>query len=315
MNTNKPSALPKTPSGNQVPTIDLFRMTPKTPQLQFFGQDRFNPAAIVSHDKSKIRFPTTPQTQTQNQKISFPIDVHEEVQEEKEHIPTIVEEEHKTMETDREELGLRVLKWYDYSTKYGLGYILSNGTIGVSFNDGAKLVVPPGNAFEYLTKDQSGKGESRSKYSFDEYPEDLHQKVLIYNRFKEHFESVITDSVRIKELVYIKKWIKTKAAMFFRLNNRVLQVSFKDNTTIIMDTDDKKLTFIGQKEDVHFCPLESSVTIEDKEISKRVKYTEEVLRQIWTAQSEHTAAKKNENVGSEERNQKDQADNIQEQVQ
>jgi len=36
---------------------------------------------------------------------------------------------------------IRVIKWYDYSAKYGLGYALSNGTVGVSFNDGTKLVL------------------------------------------------------------------------------------------------------------------------------------------------------------------------------
>jgi len=35
---------------------------------------------------------------------------------------------------------VRVIKWYDYSTKYGLGYVLSNGATGVFFNDGAKFV-------------------------------------------------------------------------------------------------------------------------------------------------------------------------------
>jgi len=39
---------------------------------------------------------------------------------------------------------IRVIKWYDYSTKYGLGYALSNGAIGVFFNDGTKLIAPPG---------------------------------------------------------------------------------------------------------------------------------------------------------------------------
>ena len=33
-----------------------------------------------------------------------------------------------------------VVKWYDYSSKYGLGYVLSNGAVGVCFNDGTKLI-------------------------------------------------------------------------------------------------------------------------------------------------------------------------------
>ena len=33
-----------------------------------------------------------------------------------------------------------VKKWVDYSSKYGLGYTLSNGCLGVYFNDNSKMV-------------------------------------------------------------------------------------------------------------------------------------------------------------------------------
>ena len=34
-----------------------------------------------------------------------------------------------------------VKKWVDYSSKYGMGYILSNDQFGVNFNDGTKLLL------------------------------------------------------------------------------------------------------------------------------------------------------------------------------
>lgn len=34
-----------------------------------------------------------------------------------------------------------VKKWVDYSSKYGLGYLLSNGASGVFFNDSTKIVL------------------------------------------------------------------------------------------------------------------------------------------------------------------------------
>ena len=36
-----------------------------------------------------------------------------------------------------------VKKWVDYSSKYGLGYSLSNGTVGVYFNDNSKMLRDP----------------------------------------------------------------------------------------------------------------------------------------------------------------------------
>lgn len=36
-----------------------------------------------------------------------------------------------------------VKKWVDYSSKYGLGYLLSNGLTGVFFNDSTKIILDP----------------------------------------------------------------------------------------------------------------------------------------------------------------------------
>lgn len=36
-----------------------------------------------------------------------------------------------------------VVKWVDYSSKYGMGYLLSNGSAGVVFNDATKIILDP----------------------------------------------------------------------------------------------------------------------------------------------------------------------------
>jgi hypothetical protein len=38
-----------------------------------------------------------------------------------------------------------ILRHVDYSSKYGLGYILSNGYYGVYFNDSSKICLNPSN--------------------------------------------------------------------------------------------------------------------------------------------------------------------------
>lgn len=44
-----------------------------------------------------------------------------------------------------------ISKWVDYSSKYGLGYMLSDGSTGVYFNDATKIILhPSGTYFEYL---------------------------------------------------------------------------------------------------------------------------------------------------------------------
>lgn len=49
-----------------------------------------------------------------------------------------------------------VKKWVDYSTKYGLGYYLSNEATGVFFNDSTKIVLDPnGHDFDYMERRSS----------------------------------------------------------------------------------------------------------------------------------------------------------------
>ena len=38
-------------------------------------------------------------------------------------------------------IGIWVKKWVDYSSKYGLGYLLTNGQTGVFFNDSTKIIL------------------------------------------------------------------------------------------------------------------------------------------------------------------------------
>jgi len=51
-----------------------------------------------------------------------------------------------------------ISKWVDYSSKYGLGYMLSDGSTGVYFNDATKIILhPSGTYFEYLSKQSNEK--------------------------------------------------------------------------------------------------------------------------------------------------------------
>jgi polo-like kinase 1 len=46
-----------------------------------------------------------------------------------------------------------VTKWIDYSAKYGLGYLLSDMSAGVFFNDSTKIVAESsGNQFFYYER-------------------------------------------------------------------------------------------------------------------------------------------------------------------
>lgn len=94
-----------------------------------------------------------------------------------------------------------------------------------------------GNKFDYYERKE--KEDVKQSHLIEEYPKDIEKKVTLLNHFKsyldqnfkkeeiEHFED-------LPELIYVKKWIKTRHAKMFRLSNKVVQVYFKDKTEILL---------------------------------------------------------------------------------
>ena len=57
-------------------------------------------------------------------------------------------------------------KWIDYSAKYGLGYLLSDMSAGVFFNDSTKIVAESsGNQFFYYERKQGINNEKQDMMS------------------------------------------------------------------------------------------------------------------------------------------------------
>ena len=65
-------------------------------------------------------------------------------------------------------LFVSVKKWIDYSSKYGIGYALTNGSCGVYFNDSSKMLAFSDEQFCYI--DKVAKEDVCKKYTFTDYP-------------------------------------------------------------------------------------------------------------------------------------------------
>lgn len=74
-----------------------------------------------------------------------------------------------------------VKKWVDYSSKYGLGYYLSNESTGVFFNDSTKIVLDPnGCTFDYMERRNTADRQDVGKqYTLTDYPKELQKKVTL----------------------------------------------------------------------------------------------------------------------------------------
>lgn len=68
-------------------------------------------------------------------------------------------------------------KWVDYSSKYGLGYMLNNKSSGVFFNDSTKILLDVGGSqfyyFERKVVSNSEKQDVMTTHSLNNYPKEL----------------------------------------------------------------------------------------------------------------------------------------------
>lgn len=208
-----------------------------------------------------------------------------------------------------------VKKWVDYSSKYGLGYLLSTGSTGVFFNDSSKIILEPkGKNFNYIERRATDKQEIVSNHTLTDYPKDtLHKKVTLLQHFKSYLEgdtannnsnndkkeinftaknyTATEDETKADEsknksgttnLVYVKKWMRTRHAIMFRLSNKIVQVCFQDQSEIILSSESRVVTYVNKKGDRSTYPLSSALESNNYEMSKRLKYTKDILTHMLT---------------------------------
>ena len=193
-----------------------------------------------------------------------------------------------------------VKKWIDYSSKYGLGYILSDGNVGVYFNDSTKIIYKPNGAnFIYIERNSQEKTEIITPHLFsEEFNKDLNKKVILLQHFKAYLleenkntpiERKESENIDEKQYVYVKKWMKTKHAILFRLSNKIVQVSFLDQTEIILSSETKIVTYMDKKRQLSTYPLNTALESNNYEMTKRLKYTKQILMHMLTAKSHGNA--------------------------
>ena len=202
-----------------------------------------------------------------------------------------------------------VKKWIDYSSKYGLGYVLSNGHVGVYFNDSTKIIYKPlGLNFIYVERKPSERVEIITTHLLnEEFQKDLHKKVILLQHFKSYLleenknnpqEKKESDNIDEKNYVYVKKWMRTKHAILFRLSNKIVQVCFLDQTEIILSSETKIVTYVNKKGERLTYPLSNALDSNNSEMTKRLKYTKDILTHMLTArQGQSQQNENNHNTG------------------
>jgi len=189
-----------------------------------------------------------------------------------------------------------VTKWVDYSSKYGVGYILSDGSVGVYFNDSTKIVLrSDGTRFDYITRRTQDKPEVQTVHTFDDFPEDLKKKVTLLRHFKNY---MLPDALEKKDgatvgesglpapgasaqpsdaVLFVKKWTRNKHAIMFQLNNKIVQVVFQDKTEAVLSSKSHMVTYVDKRGAVCSYPLSNVLDVPSPELAKRLRYTKDIL--------------------------------------
>ena len=79
--------------------------------------------------------------------------------------------------------------------------------------------------------------------------------------------------------------MKTKHAILFRLSNKIVQVSFLDQTEIILSSETKIVTYMDKKGQLSTYPLNTALDSNNYEMTKRLKYTKQILMHMLTSKS------------------------------
>ncbi|KZT24843.1 Pkinase-domain-containing protein [Neolentinus lepideus HHB14362 ss-1] len=148
-----------------------------------------------------------------------------------------------------------IASWVDYCNKYGMGYALTDGTVGVYFNDSTSLVLSPDkHHFDYVMSRRQGTVYVRKYYTVNDYPEDLKSKVYLLKHFEGYimsrlfgeYDYVFEDTNRTKGMDFLQKFLRMKNVIVFKMSNDSLQFNFYDHSKMILSAHGLVVTHIDK---------------------------------------------------------------------
>ena len=149
----------------------------------------------------------------------------------------------------------------------------------------------------------------------DNYPKELQKKVTLLQHFKNYLEGENNNRNDVKDepkaesnkneekekeieekkpFTYVKKWMRTRHAIMFRLSNKIVQVCFQDHTEIILSSESRIVTYVNKKGERSTYPLSSALENSNYEMTKRLKYTKDILTHMLNMNLQRSSQKKSQ---------------------
>jgi hypothetical protein len=87
------------------------------------------------------------------------------------------------------------------------------------------------------------------------------------------------------EMPFLKKWVRTRHAILFRLSNRVVQVVFFDRSEVLLSPEARIVTYVNKTGVREEHSLEQVLHSGRSDISKRLKYTKDIIWRLINVSS------------------------------
>lgn len=151
-----------------------------------------------------------------------------------------------------------IICWLDEMDKYGLGYALSDGTVGAYLKDDSSVTTNLKRThFDHVTRPQTSRTASaimqapkRESYPVADIVEgngasrDVLRKFRVLTYFEEKImdrlagvELPYGDSTRMNGMPYVWRWYRCLQAIVFRLSTSTVQFNFYDHTKLFFSQD------------------------------------------------------------------------------
>lgn len=167
----------------------------------------------------------------------------------------------------------------DFSSKYGIGYLLSNGSPGFYFNDGSSLILTADKKKGHFFQpgEENKKILVRESFLSEDPKESIKNKLELMLKFDGFLQVPTMNSGAVPDyadgdLLFVVKFFRTSKATFFRLSHRILQINFFDHCKLIFSQEGKVIYYLDQEKRCLVFPISISRVNLPSSISSKLKY-------------------------------------------
>ena len=203
---------------------------------------------------------------------------------------------------EKKYFGIRISKYFDYSSKFGFVFFINNTHIGICFNDFSNIIktVPEdeNTQSEYLHYEKDGQPynalnetELKKYLSNKSTSRDIIKKFEIFKRIVEKhqkdFDEVkkqlkddfapISLNMDGNKAFFIKKFLISKNGVLFRLSNKLIQIFFNDDTEMSFSTETTKFLYINKERNEISRDIQDVMNGNDKDLINKIKISKNLL--------------------------------------